>query len=120
MYHGTFDHDKIIAAFTRHVPDCYVRDYRDQNGFITLCRGYKDIPWRDQASTRNVYRQVPKDTLVNLPRGTVTFATHHRGLALDRPGWRREFHRAMPHLTDVQMRAITEFLGAGEVFQGIV
>lgn len=119
MYNGTLDHAKIIGAFQRHVPDCYVRDYRDNRGFITVCRGYKSIPWRDQTTTCNVERQVPRDTLVNLPRGNVTPATIYHGVALDRPGWREQFRRAARHLTSAQQRNITRELNVGQVFPGI-
>lgn len=119
MYYGSLEHSRIIEAFRRFVPGCYVRDYRDRGGFITVCRQYRDIPWKDQTTTRKIYRQVPAVTLVNLPRGNVTSATHYKGLALERPGWRIEFRRAMKHLSDTQMRKITRFLGAGEVFPGI-
>jgi hypothetical protein len=120
MYYGSIPHDRIIEAFRRAVPGCYVRDYRDRNGFITVCRDTKDMPWRDQTTTRKVYREVPATTLCNLPRGNVTSATHYRGLALDRPGWRQELRRAGRHLSDLQKREITEYLGVGEIFQGII
>ncbi len=119
MYFGSIPHDRIISAFERSVPDCYVRDYRDNGGYITICRGYKSIPWGGQLSTTKVERNVPKHTLVNLPRGCVTSATHFRELRLVRPGWRREFRRAMNYLTEAQMRRITKELGCGEVFPGI-
>ena len=120
MYQGSFEHGRIIDAFTRAVPGSYVRDYRANGGYITVCRDYMDIPWRDQLTTRQVYRQVPKVTLVNLPRGNVTAATLFKGLRLSRPGWRREFRKAMQHLSDAQMRRITKALGAGEVFPGVI
>jgi len=119
MYYGSIPHDRIIEAFRRHVPGCYVRDYRDNNGFITVCRNYRDLKWNDQTTTRQVYRQVPAVTLVNLPRGNVTAATHYRQFRLERPGWRVEFRRAAEHLSDTQMRKITKFIGAGEIFPGI-
>ena len=119
MYAGTFDHGRIIEAFRRYVPGCYVRDYRHKDGFITLCRDYRDIKWGDQMDAGRSYRQVPAVTLANLPRGNMTAATQYHGLRLHRPGWRVEFRRASSHLSEVQMRGITEFLGAGEVFTGI-
>jgi hypothetical protein len=118
MYFGSFEHGKIIEAFTRCVPGTYVRDYRDNGGYITICKNYKDIKWRDQTTTAKVERQVPAITLVNLPRGNVTAGTRYRGLKLERPGWRIEFRRAMRHLSRDQMKAITKFLGAGEIFSG--
>jgi hypothetical protein len=120
MYAESFDHDKIIEAFRRNVPGCYVRDYRDSGGYIVICKDYRDIKWRDQTTTFNVERQVPATTLVNLPRGTVRPAGMFAGLRLLRPGWRREFRRAMRHLSPNQMRRITKALGAREVFPGVV
>ena len=37
MYYGSIYHGDIISAFERHVPGCYVRDYREQGGFIAVC-----------------------------------------------------------------------------------
>jgi hypothetical protein len=120
MYYGSIYHGKIIEAFRRNVPGCYVRDYRDNGGYITICRQYRDIPWKDQTTTCKVEKQVPAVTLCNLPQGNVTAATLMDGLRLARPGWKREFnYRASRHLSDVQKRGITEFLGVGEVFAGV-
>jgi len=119
MYTGSIFHDDIIRAFQRHVPGCYVRDYRDKGGFIVICKNYRDIPWRDQTTTRKVYRQVPATTLCNLPRGYVTAASLFQGVRLHRPGWRVELRRARRFLSDNQMRRITKELGVGEVFYGI-
>ena len=119
MYYGSLDHSRIIKAFERNVPGCYVRDYRDRGGFIVICRQYRDIKWRDQMSAPSVYKQVPAVTLVNLPKGNVTSATLYRGLRLERTGWRTEFRKAMKHLTENQMRSITKDLSVGEVFPGI-
>ncbi len=120
MHQGALETDRVIGAFRRAVPGCYVRDYRENGGFITICRHFKDIPWRDQLSACKVERQVPAVTLASLPRGFVTPGTKYRGVRLERPGWRVEFRKAMRHLSDVQMRDITNDLGAGEVFPGVV
>jgi len=120
MYYGAIAHDRIIAAFQRHVPGCYVRDYREQGGYITICRNYKDVPWRDQTTTRQVYRQVPAVTLCSIPKGNVTAPTHYEGLRLVRPGWRQEFKKAMRNLSYLQQKAITRTLGVGEVFPGVI
>ncbi len=120
MYQGSLCHDRILEAFRRNVPDTYVNDYRDRDGYITVCRGVKDIRWKDQASGGNVYRQVPDKTLVSIPRGNVMAATRYAGVKLVRPGWREQFRKAMVYMTRVQMKAITKFLGVGEVFPGIV
>ena len=120
MHIGSLSHDDVIRAFQNNVPGCYVRDYRDRGGFITICKNYRDIKWKDQLSGGNVYRQVPATTLVNLPKGTFTSATHYRGLSLERVGWRIEFRKAMRHLTQDQMLGITEDLNVQEVFPGVM
>lgn len=120
MYYGSIESGKIIQAFLRNVPDSYVRDYRDRGGFITICRRYRDIPWAEQMSTTKVYLQIPAETLVSIPQGNVQAPTIHRGLALERTGWRLEFRKAMRFLTTSQMRHITRDLGVGEVFPGVV
>lgn len=116
MYNSSIYHGSIIEAFLRAVPGSYVRDYRDNGGYITVCRYYKDLPWRDQLSTRKVYRQVPAITLLNLPRGQVTAATLYDGVRMMRPGWRQEFRKAARYLTSTQMRRITKALRVGQVF----
>lgn len=120
MYDGSIEHGKIIAAFQRNVPDCYVRDYRENNGYIVIARGYRTIRWGGQTTTAKEERSVPHITLVNLPRGNVTAATKYRGVRLVRPGWRAEFRKAMRHLSEGQMRRITKDLRVGEVFPGVV
>lgn len=119
MYAGSIPHDRIIAAFQKHVPTCYVRDYRTQGGFITICTGYKDIRWGGQGSGGNEYRQVPAVTLVNLPQGNVKAPTQYVGLALKRPGWRTQFRRASTFLSLVQKHHITRDLGVGQVFPDV-
>lgn len=120
MYAGSIPHDRIIDAFQQHVPGCYVRDYRENNGYITICRNYRDIRWQSGQSTAPVERQIPAITLASLPQGNVTAANLHAGFRLVRPGWRVEFRKAMEHLTHVQQKAITRTLGVGEVFPGVV
>ena len=119
MYYGSIEHSRILEAFRRHVPDCYVRDYRDRNGFITLCRGYRDLAWKDNLTAPSVYRQAPAITLLSIPRGFVTSPTIYHGLRLHRTGWRQEFRKARRYLTEAQMRRITKDLRVGEVFEGI-
>jgi len=112
MYCGSFDHGKIIEAFTRCVPGAYVRDYRDKGGYITVCRGYKDIPWRDQTTTRRVYRMVPDETLFSMPRGNITAPTMYAGVRMIRPGWREQFRKAAHKLTWNQRKKIEKVLQA--------
>ncbi len=120
MFLGSIPHDRLISAFERCVPDCYVRDYRGNDGYITICRGYMDIPWKGQLSTQKVYRTVPKETLMSMPRGNVTAASLFDGLRLIRPGWRIEIRKAMNKITHQQKKRITRMLGVGEVFPGVV
>ena len=118
MYSLSLDSAKIIEAFQKNVPGCYIRDYHKNGGYTTICRDYRDIKWKDQMDAGNVYSQVPATTLANLPRGNVTSAAIYSGLKLVRPGWRVEFRRAQRHLSETQRKNITEFLGVGEVFSG--
>src|SRR3990167_1768250 len=119
MYMGSLEHGRIIAAFQRHVPDVYVRDYRGGGGFITICRNYRTIKWADQMATSKVEKMIPAITLCNLPRGNVTAMSRFVGLKLDRPGWRQEFRRAARYLSYAQKRAITRDFRVGEVFYGV-
>ena len=120
MYNGSFYSGDIIAAFERNVPGVYVRDYRESGGYITICRDYKDLPWKDQLATRKVYRGVPAVTMISMPQGAVTAPTLYRGVAMARPGWREEFRKSMRFLSEAQMRRITEALGVREAFPGVV
>lgn len=119
MYTGSLYHGDIIQTLLRCVPDSYVRDYRDNNGYITVCRRYRTIKWGGQLSTQRREVDVPAETLVSLPRGFVTAASKYRGVRLIRPGWRQQFRRATHHLTYQQQRRITRMLGKGEVFAGV-
>jgi hypothetical protein len=120
MYAGSIEHDAIIRAFQRHVPGCYVRDYREQGGYIVIAKDFKTLKWGDQTTTQKRYVSVPATTLVNLPRGQVGALTRFVGVRHDRPGWRQEFRRASLHLSREQMEGITDELGMGEVFMGVV
>lgn len=120
MTNRSFDHGRIISAFLRAVPDSFVRDYTDNNGYIVVARGYRNIKWGGQTTTTKVERSIPAVTLINLPRGTVRSATLYSGVRLVRPGWRTQFRKAMRHLTYNQMRRITKLLGEREVFPGVV
>lgn len=119
MYGGSLSHDDILRAFTTHVPGSYIRDYRSNKGFIAVCKNFRNIKWRDQLSAPKVEVQVPAVTLVNVPKGYVKPATQFVGVRLHRPGWRQEFRKAMRHLSQEQMQAITDALGVGEVFPGV-
>lgn len=116
MYAGSLPHDRIIAAFQKHVPSCYVRDYSNSGGYLTVCLGYRDIRWADQLTSGRVYRQVPAITLVSIPRGNVPAKTKFMGLKLHTPGWRIQFKKAASMLSLWQKRKITTELGVGQVF----
>lgn len=113
MHSGSLYHGDIISAFQREVPDCYVRDYRGGGGWITICRGYKDLPWKSSSLTnRKQYVQVPAHTLMSIPRGEVKAADTYNGLALIKPGWRRGLRMAAKFLTYEQRRRIQKRLRA--------
>ena len=114
MYDGSLDAGRIISAFIRNVPDCYIRDFRVNGGQIAICRGYRDV-----GDYRQSYRQVVSETLCNLPLGNVRATSMYEGVRQFRPGWRMEFAKARKHLTWAQMKRITRTLRAGEVFKGL-
>ena len=119
MYMGSIESGRIIRAFELHVPGVYVRDYRENGGYIVICRDYRTIKWGGQTTTTPVEKDIPATTLCNLPCGNVTAMTRYVGLRKDRPGWREELRRASRHLSIAQKRAITKELSMGEVFYGI-
>ena len=119
VYQGSLETSRVINAFQRAVPDTYIRDYRENGGYIVIARNYRTIKWADGQSTQRVEKAVPAITLVNLPAGYITAADRYNGLRLDRPGWRSQFRKAAKHLSEGQMRRITKDLRAGEVFPGI-
>jgi hypothetical protein len=116
MYDGSIDHGKIIETYLRAVPGSYVRDYRHKGGFITVCRNYRTLLWKDQTTTRKAYRDVPDVTLLNLPRGPVYPRTQYAGVRLVRPGWREQFRKSMRHISPDQMKRITRKMGYGQIF----
>jgi hypothetical protein len=113
---NSIPHDDIIRAFLRNVPGAYVRDYRDNGGYITICKNYRDIKWGSKGGADKVSYQIPAITLVNLPQGNVTMASRYYGLKLDRPGWKHEFRKAAIYLSDDQRRRITKALKRDQVF----
>ena len=110
MYTGSIEHSRIIEAFTRNVPECYVRDYRANGSFIAICRGYRDVYDKDK-DTASLSRAVPAETLCMLPRGNVQAADRMAGARLVRPGWRRAMLTAAVVLTDNQRHRIQKALG---------
>lgn len=107
--HPSIEHSRIIRAFERNVPGCYVKDYSDRGGWITIMRGTKDIWQKDDYGGK--FRSVPAETLCAIPRGNVQGPSLFSGLKMVRPGWRREMRKAADKLTDTQRRAIEKDLG---------
>lgn len=107
----SIEHSKIISAFERNVPDCYVRDYRPNSSWLAVCRGYKtvqDFSLYEKGEPTEI--TVPRECLCFIPRGTVTATTWWNGMALIRPGWRNQMRLAKKKLTDAQMRRIEKDL----------
>ena len=98
-------HDRLIGAILRNVPGTYVRDYRGNRGWLTVCRGYKTI-YDHSRDTDKFTAGVPAETLCALPRGDVTAASLFNGLELVRPGWRVQLRQARGFITDSQARRI--------------
>src|SRR3990167_3457895 len=114
MYEHTLYSGDIIEAFRRHVPSCYVRDFRPA-GFITIGRGYKDLPRRgDGLVSHRVYRQAIAITLASIPQGNVTARDIYRGINLVQPGWKSQLRKASAHLTDRQRHRIQRDLHLAE------
>lgn len=112
MYSGSIYHGDLIEALRRNIPGCYVRDYRDGNGYITVCRGYRTIPWKgDGLSTQRRYANIPAETLLSVPSGMVQAADIYQGLALQRPGWRKQLREKASLMTHAQRRRIQRDLG---------
>lgn len=94
------------------MPGCYVRDYRENNGYITVCRGYRTIPWRgDGLSTQRRYANIPAETLLSVPSGMVQAADQYVGVALSRPGWRKQLRDNASKMSYEQRRRIQRELG---------
>ncbi len=114
---GSLYHGDIIRAFTRVVPDCYVRDYRPEigkSGWLNICRGYKRTT---DYSTGHTW-VVPAETLCVLPKGAVQAPSIFRGAELLRPGWRLEMRGAGSKLTRNQRHEIERELRC-KVFGGV-
>lgn len=105
----SIEHSRIIRAFERNVPGCYVKDYSSTGGYITIMRGSRTF-W--DGGTRSANGSgVPAETLCAIPRGAVQAPSLFRGMQMVRPGWRREMRKAADKLTESQKRAIEKDLG---------
>ena len=110
--YGSIDHSRIIEAFTRNVPDCYVRDYLGKGGELAICRGYKTVI----DGTNGHEWVVPRHQLCVIPRGSVQAPSLAHGAKTVRPGWRVEMKKAGKYLTSSQMDRIERDLKV-RVFQ---
>lgn len=97
---------RIIKAFARHVPECYVRDYRANGGALNLCRGYKEL-----RAARGDLIAVPADTLCTLEVPNMPARTLAMGPWQIRAGWRLEMRKAGAKITAAQRRRIARDLG---------
>jgi hypothetical protein len=109
MY-GGIESSRIIRAFQRWVPECYVRDYTANRGYLTVARGYKTM-FDASRNTSHFAENVPARTLANLSPGYTPEKSIYRGMELVKPGWRQEMARARPHLTAYQAERIEKELG---------
>lgn len=106
--HPSIEHSRIIRAFEHNVPGCFVKDYSDHGGWITIMRGTRDIRRRDDYG--ETIRSLPAETLCAIPRGNVQAPSLFDGIRMVRPGWRREMRKAYDKLTESQRRAIEKEL----------
>ena len=104
MY-GSIDSSRLISTILRNVPGTYVRDYHDNQGYLTICRGYVTI-YDHSKDTDKLTAGLPAETLCALPRGNVQAANLYSGMRLMRPGWRIEMRKARRLMTDSQARRI--------------
>lgn len=109
MYYS-IDHSRLIAAILRNVPGSYLRDYRENKGWLTICRGYRTIHdnFRD---TDKFTAGLPAETLANFPRGAVPAVTLMDGPVTVRPGWRRQMRLLRKYISEPQARRIEKALG---------
>ena len=106
----SIDHSRLISAILRNVPGTYLRDYRENKGWLTICRGYKTIhdSFKD---TDKLTANLPAETLANFPRGQVTAATLMDGPVVKRPGWRLQMRGLRAKISEPQARRIEKALG---------
>ena len=101
---------RVIKAFEYNVPGVFVRDYRENRGFIAICRGYKDL-YDESKDTAQFTKSLPAQTLCNLAPGFMQAGSIYQGLRLLRPGWRIEMRKARRFLTRKQQEAISKSVG---------
>lgn len=109
MY-GGMETSRIIRAFQRWVPGCFVRDYTGNRGFLVIARGQTTM-FDSSKNTDQFTRGLPAETLANLSPGYTPEKSIYSGMTLIRPGWRYEMRRAGMYLTDYQKRKIQKDLG---------
>lgn len=107
----SIDHSRLLAAITRHVPGAYVRDYRSNRGWLTVCRGTRSIYDHSKDTDKLATAKVPAETLACFPRGAVQATTLYRGVEMVRPGWRLEMRKLRGYISDSQARRIEKDLG---------
>lgn len=105
----SIEHSRLIKAFEKNVPGCFVKDYSDRGGYITIMRGTKTI-W-DRTTRAENATDVPAETLCSIPRGNIQAPTLFSGLKMVRPGWRIQMRQAAQKLTESQRRRIEKDLG---------
>ena len=109
MY-GGIESSRLIEAFKRHVPECYVRDFTGNRGYLTLCKGRQTL-FDFSKHTDKFSDTVPKWTLANLNPGYTPEKAIYDGAKLLVPGWRMEMRRAAEYLTPHQKRLVSREMG---------
>lgn len=107
----SIDHGRLLAAIVRHVPGAYVRDYRANRGWLTVCRGTRSIYDHSKDTDKLATANVPAETLCSFPRGQVQATTLYSGIDLVRPGWRLQMRKLRGFISEAQARRIERDLG---------
>ena len=107
---SSIDTSKLISAILRNVPGTFVRDYRDNGGWINIARGARTI-WDNDKDTEKLSANLPAETLCSLPPGQVQAPSLYNGVRLVRPGWRIEMRRCGRYIDPEQARRIEKDVG---------
>lgn len=97
----------------RTVPGTYVRDYRPSGGYLTICRGAKEV----RVAWSNGLETVPRALLCNLTPGWTPRPTLMAGAVPVAPGWQMEMRKLARAITPNQRGQIARLLGRPDIFR---